>query len=180
MRPPARASVGIFPGQIFQKEVSLSILFTYRCYLSAAPRFSRRRPRDDVRRRVPDGGHGARFPYADRLLRAERAHHRRACRLAVPDGTSLSQHGELPGCQYAREHGHAVRKYWQPALSSPLIILFPERGRKLFRRQVMSTFEFLYGIVTVSSVVVLLGMFLYEMGIVGMVQAFLKEVRHRP
>lgn len=30
------------------------------------------------------------------------------------------------------------------------------------------------------SVVVLSGMFLYETGIIGMVQAFIKEVRHRP
>lgn len=37
-RPPARASIGISPGQFFQKQVSLSILLAYRRFLSTRGR----------------------------------------------------------------------------------------------------------------------------------------------
>ena len=47
-RPPSRISVDISPGQIL-KQVSLSILLTYRRFLSTTSRFSRRRPRDGAR-----------------------------------------------------------------------------------------------------------------------------------
>ena len=42
----ARASVGIFPGQIFQKEVSLPTLLTYRRFMSKASRFQERKRGD--------------------------------------------------------------------------------------------------------------------------------------
>ena len=49
MRPPSRTSVDISPGQIFRKQVSLSIPLTYRRFLSTTSRLSRRRPRDGDR-----------------------------------------------------------------------------------------------------------------------------------
>ena len=41
-KPFARASASIFPGQFFQKEVSLPTLLTYRRFLSKASRFRER------------------------------------------------------------------------------------------------------------------------------------------
>ena len=46
-RSLARASVGIFPGQNFRMEVSLSMLLTYRQYLSTMKRFRGRGTRSD-------------------------------------------------------------------------------------------------------------------------------------